>query len=127
MQTRTLISALAAGALAISAASGAFAQGTRPSDALPLNVRADKAATEIANAVETGRLTDLQAKALRDQFKGLLDLEDQYVKTGMTLNQREDLQARDDTLEARIQVDSHPAGLDVQRAPAATAGELPVN
>jgi hypothetical protein len=124
MNPRNLISALAAGALALSA-STAFAQGTRPADGQPLSLRADKVANEIAAGVETGKLTDLQAKALREQFKGLLNLEDEYGKSGMTLHQREDLQARYDTLEARVQVDSHPAGIDVQRAPAATAGALP--
>jgi hypothetical protein len=116
---RVLISAFAAAALAASAAP-AFAQGSRPADGLPLQVRADHAAQQISDGIETGRLTDLQAKALRDQFKGLLNLEDDYVKSGMTENQRADLQARYDTLEARIQVDSHPAGVEVQRAPATT-------
>ena len=124
MQTRTLISAIAAGALALSSAS-AMAQGTRPQDGIPLNVRADRVANEISNGVQSGKLTDLQAKALREQFKGLLNLEDDYTKSGMTLHQREDLQARYDTLEARIQVDSHPAGVDVERAPVAAAGALP--
>lgn len=116
---RTLISAFAAAALAASVAP-AFAQGSRPADGLPLQVRADMVAQQISDGVETGKLTDLQAKALRDQFKGLLNLEDDYVKTGMTVAQRADLQARYDTLEARIHVDSHPAGLDVERAPTTT-------
>ena len=64
----------------------------------------------IDNGVASGRLTDLQAKDLRDQFKGLLKLEDDYRKTGLTLKQREDLQARYDTLSIRLRVDIETAG-----------------
>jgi len=91
-----------------------------PASWKPLIQRQDDVATRIAAGVDSGALTDAQAHALREQFKGLLDLEDQYKKTGLTADQQADLQARYDTLEARIQVDSHPASITVQRAPAPT-------
>ena len=84
----------------------------------PLNQRQDDVAAAIANGVDSGALSDATAQGLRDQFKGLLNLEDEYRKTGLTPAQQTDLQARYDTLEARINVDSHPASLDVKRAPA---------
>ena len=87
----------------------------------PLSQRQDEVAAQIAAGVHSGALSDPIAHGLRDQFKGLLDLEDQYRKTGLTPAQQADLQARYDTLQARIQVDSHPASLDVKRAPASSA------
>lgn len=89
-----------------------------PSSWKPLSQRQDDVAARIAAGVESGALSGPTAHGLRDQFKGLLDLEDQYRKTGMTPAQQADLQARYDTLEARIQVDSHPASITVERAPA---------
>lgn len=98
---------------------------TQPAPATwkPLNQRQDDVAAAIANGVESGALSEATAQGLRDQFKGLLNLEDQYRKTGLTPAQRADLQARYDTLEARIQVDSHPASLEVRRAPASSAAQ----
>ena len=117
---RPLLSlALAAGLAA--AAFPVLAQPSPPASWKPLNVRQDQAAQEIASGVDSGRLSDLQARDLRDQFKGLLNLEDEYRKTGLTDAQRADLEARYDTLEARIQVNSHPASIEVQRAPARPA------
>jgi hypothetical protein len=119
---RTLIPiALAAGLAAV--ALPAPAQQAPPASWKPLNVRQDQVAEQIANGVDSGRLSDLQARDLRDQFKGLLNLEDEYRKTGLTNAQRADLEARYDTLEARIQVNSHPASIEVQRAPAASADQ----
>ena len=96
----------------------ALAQGPRPPASWkPLNVRQDQVGEEIAAGVDSGRLSDLQARDLRDQFKGLLNLEDQYRKTGLTDAQRADLEARYDTLEARIQVETHDsASIEVQRS-----------
>lgn len=110
-------------AASIGLALPAVAQQSPPASWKPLNERQDQVAEEIANGVDSGRLTDLQARDLRNQFKGLLDLEDTYRKTGLTNDQRADLEARYDTLEARIQVNSHPASIEVERAPAASAGQ----
>jgi hypothetical protein len=118
---RPLLSlALAAGLAA--AALPALAQQA-PASWKPLNVRQDQVAEEIAAGVDSGQLSDLQARDLRDQFKGLLNLEDEYRKTGLTNAQRADLEARYDTLEARIQVNSHPASIEVQRAPSRSADD----
>lgn len=122
---RTVLSLIAAAALA-GAAAPALAQGSRPADWQPLSQRQDEVARRISDDVASGALTDLQARALRDQFQGLLNLEDEYRRTGLTLYQREDLQARYDTLLARLRVDANPAaqtyapaGVDVViRAPA---------
>lgn len=119
---RPLIPLALAAALA-AAALPALAQSSAPASWKPLNVRQDQVAEEIAGGVDSGRLSDLQARDLRDQFKGLLNLEDQYRKSGLTDAQRADLEARYDTLEARIQVDSHPASIEVQRAPARSADD----
>ncbi len=89
-----------------------------PANWKPLDVRADQVSAKIANGLASGALTDLQARALRDQFKGLRDLEERYSKSGLTPAQQADLQQRYDTLDARIEVDSHPASIDVHRAPA---------
>ncbi len=83
-----------------------------------LSLRQDQVAAQIAAGVDSGALSEPTAHGLRDQFKGLLNLEDDYRKTGLTPAQRADLQARYDTLESRIQVESHPASLEVRRAPA---------
>jgi hypothetical protein len=115
---RTVIAFAAAASLA-GAAAPAFAQSA-PASWKPLAQRQDQVAGEIADGVDKGTLSDLQARDLRDQFKGLLDLEDTYRKTGLTDGQRADLQARYDTLEARIQVESHPASIEVRRAPSST-------
>jgi hypothetical protein len=121
---RTILAFAAAASLAAPTLP-AFAQtlSTQPAPASwkPLPQRQDQVAAQIADGVGSGALSDLQARDLRDQFKGLLDLEDTYRKTGLTPAQRADLQARYDTLEARIQVESHPASVQVRRAPAATA------
>jgi len=95
--------------------------GPAPASWKPLAQRQDEVAAQLADGVNSGALSDLQARDLRDQFKGLLNLEDDYAKTGLTQGQQADLQARYDTLEARIQVESHPASIDVRRAPAAPA------
>jgi hypothetical protein len=116
---RTLIAIAVAASLA-GAAAPALAQSA-PASWKPLPERQDQIAAEIADGVDTGALSDLQARDLRDQFKGLLDLQDQYSKSGLTRAQQADLQERYDTLEARIQVDSHPARAEAQRAPAASA------
>jgi hypothetical protein len=114
---RTVL-ALATAASLAGAAVPAFAQSA-PASWKPLPQRQDQVAAEIADGVDKGTLSDLQARDLRDQFKGLLDLEDQYSKTGLTPAQQTDLQQRYDTLEARIQVESHPASVDVRRGPSA--------
>jgi hypothetical protein len=105
----------------------AFAQTTAaaqaPASWKPLPQRQDQIAGQLADGVDRGTLSDLQARDLRDQFKGLLDLEDQYRKTGLTSAQQTDLQERYDTLEARIQVESHPASVEVRRAPPAPSAE----
>jgi hypothetical protein len=116
---RTALAFAAAASLA-GAAIPAFAQSA-PASWKPLPQRQDQVAGQIADGVDKGTLSDLQARDLRDQFKGLLDLEDEYRKTGLTSAQQTDLQQRYDTLEARIQVESHPASVDVRRAPSATA------
>jgi hypothetical protein len=116
---RVVLSLIAAACLA-GAGSTAFAQ-TAPASWRPLAQRQDEAAAQIADGVANGALSDLQARDLRDQFKGLLALEDTYRKTGLTDGQRADLEARYDTLEARIQVESHPASVEVRRAPPAAA------
>lgn len=112
---------LAAAAVPASAQSSAIGQA--PASWKPLPQRQDQIAGQIADGVDSGALSDLQARDLRDQFKGLLDLEDQYRKTGLTQAQQVDLQERYDTLEARVQVESHPASVEVRRAPAASADE----
>src|ERR1700761_6409091 len=121
---RTVIAFAAAASLA-GAAVPALAQGlttqSAPASWKPLPQREDQVASRIADGVDKGALSDLQARALREQFKGLLDLEDQYRKSGMTSAQQADLQARYDTLEARIQVESHPASVEVRRTPAPSA------
>jgi hypothetical protein len=118
---RIVSSVLAAAALA-STAAAALAQGlsvqSAPASWKPLPQRQDEVAAQIASGVESGALSGPTAQGLRDQFKGLLDLEDQYRKTGLTPAQQADLQARYDTL-ARIQVDTHPASIETRRAPAA--------
>jgi hypothetical protein len=107
----------------------AFAQSptdlaTQPAPASwkPLSQRQDDVAAQIARGVDSGALSEPTAHGLRDQFKGLLNLEDEYRKTGFTPAQQADLQARYDTLEARIQVDTHPASIEANRAPASPAG-----
>ena len=117
---RTILALSAAASLA-GAALPAFAQSpstqSAPASWKPLPQRQDQVADEIAAGVDNGALSDLQARDLRDQFKGLLNLEDQYRQTGLTPAQQADLQARYDTLDARIQVESHPASVDVRRGP----------
>jgi hypothetical protein len=117
---RTVL-ALAAAASLAGAAMPAFAQQAAPASWKPLPQRQDQVAAQLADDVDKGTLSDLQARDLRDQFKGLLDLEDQYRQTGLTQAQQTDLQQRYDTLDARIQVESHPASVDVRRAPSPTA------
>jgi hypothetical protein len=111
-----LAAGLAAGAAPVLAQT--LTTQAAPASWKPLNQRQDDVAAAIANGVDSGALSDATADGLRDQFKGLLNLEDQYRKTGLTPAQQADLQARYDTLEARIQVDTHPASLEVKRAPA---------
>lgn len=118
---RSLLPLAAAASLAGSAA---LAQSP-PASWKPLPQRQDQVAAQIANGVQTGALTDLQARDLRDQFKGLLNLEDEYRKTGLTPEQQADLQERYDTLEARIEVDTHPASVEVRRVPAPGAEATP--
>jgi len=118
---RTLTSALVAVALAsgsIPALAQTLTTQAAPASWKPLNQRQDDVAAAIANGVDSGALSDATAQGLRDQFKGLLNLEDDYRKTGLTPSQQADLQARYDTLEARIQVDTHPASVEVRRKPA---------
>lgn len=118
---RTLASvAMAASVAAVAAPSMAQTLTTQapPPTWKPLHQRQDDVAASIADGVNSGALSEPTAHGLRDQFKGLLNLEDEYRKTGLTPAQQADLQARYDTLEARIQVDSHPASLAVRRAPA---------
>ena len=118
---RTVLAFAAAASLAGGALpAAAQTLSTRPAPASwkPLPQRQDQVAAQIADGVESGALSDLQARDLRDQFKGLLNLEDDYRKSGLTAAQQADLQARYDTLEARIQVESHPASVEVRRAPA---------
>lgn len=120
---RTVLAIAATASLAgaaVPALAQSLAAAPPPASWKPLAQRQDQVAAQIADGVDSGALSDLQARDLRDQFKGLLNLEDQYRKTGLTPNQRADLQARYDTLEARIQVESHPASVEVRRAPAAT-------
>lgn len=123
---RTVLALTAAASLA-GAAAPAFSQALRaqpaPASWKPLLQRQDEVAAQIADGVDSGALSGLQARDLRDQFKGLLDLEDQYRRTGLTPDQQADLQARYDTLEARIQVESHPASIEVRRAPAQNADD----
>jgi hypothetical protein len=108
-------------AMAASLAAPALAQPplitSPPASWKPLAERQDQVAEELTEGVDSGALSHRQADELRDQFKGLLHLEHQYRKTGLTPAQRADLQARYDTLEARIQVNSHPASVEVRRAP----------
>ena len=123
---RTLTSALIAVALAaaaVPAAAQTLSSQAAPASWKPLNQRQDDVAAAIANGVDRGALSDATAQGLRDQFKGLLNLEDTYRKTGLTPAQQADLQARYDTLEARIQVESHPASVQVRRGPAPRAGD----
>jgi hypothetical protein len=121
---RTVLAFAAAASLA-AAAVPAVAQNlsTQPPPASwkPLPQRQDQVAAQIADGVDKGTLSELQARDLRDQFKGLLNLEDDYRKSGLTAAQQADLQARYDTLEARIQVESHPASVEVRRAPPPSA------
>ncbi len=82
---RTVLALVVSASLA-GAAAPALCQSlsTQPAPASwkPLPQRQDQVAAQIADGVASGALSDLQARALRDQFKGLLDLEDQYSKTG---------------------------------------------
>lgn len=107
---RIVLSMIVAGAI-VGAAVPALAQGSRPSDWQPLSARAAEVSARIEAGVDSGGLSDLAARDLRDQFKGLLKLEDTYRETGLTLNQRADLQARYDTLVARIKVNSAGAAV----------------
>jgi hypothetical protein len=110
---RTLLAFLAVGSMAATAlpvmTPSAFAQGPRAVDWKPLSERQSDVARRIEAGVASGKLTDLQAKDLRDQFKGLMNLEDQYRQSGLTLHQREDLQARYDTLDARLRLAANEA------------------
>jgi hypothetical protein len=111
---RLILSILATAAIA--AAAPAFAQGPRPVDWQPLSERRESIDRRIELSQASGALTELQARDLRDQFKGLLNLEAEYRKTGLTYNQRVDLQARYDTLSSRLRADTateplyYPAG-----------------
>ena len=107
---RVLLSLMAAGVVA-AVAVPACAQGPRPSDGQTLAQRQDNIADRIADGEASGALTRLQAADLKDQFKGLLNLEDQYRQSGMSLHQREDLQARYDTLSDRINLDRDPTAV----------------
>jgi hypothetical protein len=104
---RIVLSMLAAATLA-GAALPAFAQGPRPADWQPLAQRQADVDRKIELGEASGALSDLQARDLRSQFKGLLNLEAQYRESGLTQHQREDLQARYDTLDHRIRVNSDP-------------------
>jgi hypothetical protein len=114
---RTLLSLLAAGALA-GAVVPALAQGSRPADWQPLRARQAEVSQRIELGARSGDLSDLAARDLRNQFKGLINLEDTYRQTGLTLNQRADLQARYDTLIARIKVNSAGAVVEDDVRPA---------
>jgi hypothetical protein len=105
---RILLSVIATAAIA-GAAVPALAQGPRPADWQPLSQRADNIDQRITAGEASGALSGLAAHDLRDQFKALIKLEDDYRKTGLTLHQREDLQARYDTLSMRIRANSDPA------------------
>jgi len=114
---RTLLPLALAAGLAVAAPAMAQTVTTQsaPASWKPLPERASHVGEEIADGVATGALSDAQAHGLRDQFKGLLNLEDQYAKSGLTPAQLQDLQARYDTLEARIQVETHPASIESRR------------
>jgi hypothetical protein len=123
---RTVLALTAAAGLAgaaVPALAQSLARQPAPASWKPLPQRQDHVAAQIADGVDSGALSDLQARDLRDQFKGLLNLEDQYRKTGLTPDQQADLEARYDTLEARIQVESHPASVEVRRTPRPAADD----
>jgi hypothetical protein len=122
----TLAASLAA--VSVPATAQSLTTQSAPASWKPLPQRQDDVAQQIALGVDSHRLSDAQAHALRDQFKGLLNLEDEYRKSGMTPAQQADLEARYDTMEARIQVESHPASVEIQRAPTTTViTEVPAN
>jgi hypothetical protein len=123
---RILLSGLAAATLT-AAGLPAFAQGPRPADSQPLAQRQADIDRKIELGEASGSLSDLQARDLRNQFKGLLNLEAQYRETGLTLHQREDLQARYDTLAERIRVNSDPVSYPAGTTTTTIIREVPAD
>ncbi|KQS55318.1 hypothetical protein ASG17_04285 [Brevundimonas sp. Leaf363] len=119
------ISALAAVA-AVSVALPAAAQSYgRPSHAQPsygqphrgpvasdygwmsINARQANLDRRIDNGVRTGQLSRYEAMNVRSQFNGLVRLEAQYRRNGLSSWERADLNRRFDHLSTQIRVDRH--------------------
>ena len=103
---RLILSLVAAASLA-GAAVPAFAQGPRPSDWIPLAQRQENIEHRIDDGVRSGQLTRHEARSLRDQFHGLLRLEDRYRRDGLPPGERAELERRYDALSARVSFDKH--------------------
>ena len=103
---RVILSLVACASLA-GAALPAFAQGPRPSDWQPLAQRQDQIERRIDNGMRNGELTRREARDLRQQFNGLLRLEDRYRRDGLNFRERSDLERRYDALAARVRFEKH--------------------
>ena len=104
---RILLSLLAAGAVAASAAP-AFAQGNRFADWQPLSVRKVTVNQRIDQGIRSGQLTRREAVDLRNQFQGLMRLEARYESDGrLSRFERNDLEHRYDVLSDRVRFDKH--------------------
>ncbi|MGZ3276201.1 MAG: hypothetical protein ACXU82_20990 [Caulobacteraceae bacterium] len=98
---------LAAATIGAAVPATAFAQGPRPSDWQPLAQRQEQIERRIDDGVRTGELTRREARGLREQFNGLLRLENRYRRDGLNGRERADLQRRYDALAARVRFEKH--------------------
>ena len=97
---RQLLSLLAATTIAAGIPAVASAQTW-----LRMDQREYQLDQRIDAGVRSGQLTASEASQLRAEFRNLMILEDQYMRNGLTLSERADLDRRFDLLENRVMYD----------------------
>jgi hypothetical protein len=74
---------------------------------MSINQRQAKLDQRIDVGVRNGSLTRVEARQLRNEFRGIARLEVRYRRNGLTSWERADLDRRFDALSARIRYDRH--------------------
>lgn len=67
-----------------------------------INARQAKLDQRIDQGVRNGALSRVEARRLRDEFRGLVRLESRYRQGGLNMRERSDLNRRFDVLSAKI-------------------------
>ena len=68
----------------------------------PIEVRLERLQDRIQRGVERGQLTRREAQAIRYEFRDLVQRERAYSRNGLTWQERADLDARFERLNARV-------------------------